>query len=118
MREFNLKRQMNYNDITADIGDLCTHCGRSTAWGSGNSLYIDRCPSGADAGLMLGEAEIIITVEGYICRECRVMDCDICSAEVLDDYVLDGRVMCSDCHDKEAEKGTCNCLDHMKPKGE
>ena len=96
MREFNLKRQMNYNDITADIGDLCTHCGRSTAWGSGNSLYIDRCPSGADAGLMLGEAEIIITVEGYICRDCRVMDCDICSAEVLDDYVLDGRVMCPD----------------------
>ena len=106
------------SEITVDIRDRCTHCGRSTAWGSGNGLYIDRCPSGADAVLLLGDEEITITVEGYLCRDCRAMDCDICGAEVLDDYTLDGRVMCPDCHDKEAEKGTCNCLDHMEQKGE
>ena len=123
------------SEITVDIGDRCTHCGRSTAWGSGNGLYVDRCPSGADAVLLLVSGfnydgykklfkqeldieEIFVTVEGYLCRDCRAMDCDICGAEVLDDYTLDGRVMCPDCHDKEAEKGTCNCLDHMEQKGE
>lgn len=105
---------MNKNlNINIDIGDLCTHCGRDTAFGSGNVLFVDRCDSGSDAVLVLGDQSFNISVDGYLCRDCRVMDCDICSAEVLDDYVLDGRTMCLDCHDKEAANGTCDCLDHM-----
>ena len=78
-----------------DIGNLCTHCGRDTRFGSvdaqGNELllYVNRIPSETD------------TKSGYMCAECRQMPCDKCGNMVLDDYEIledaQGSVVCSDC---------------------
>lgn len=40
-----------------DIGDECTHCGRSTAFGSG--LFVNRIPSTTE------------TADGYMCPDCQ-----------------------------------------------
>ena len=87
--------------ITVDIGDLCTHCGKDTAFGSGDLVWVDRCPSDYDAKLVFADKEFDVTIQGYLCVSCRSMDCDLCGVSVLDDYILDGRVICLDCANKE-----------------
>ena len=91
-------------NVSVDIGDLCTHCGRNTsAWsGDGPPLFVNRIPSDTDGTLILdrGEdvVEISVTVEGYMCEECQCVECDKCN-EMVTDYSISeaGEVLCSTC---------------------
>ena len=65
--------------ITVDIGDLCTHCGRSTAFGS--QLFVNRIEIEWDTATLVltgGDADVRISVEvdGYMCAECQLIKCD------------------------------------------
>ena len=57
-----------------NIGDTCVHCGRSTALGHSDMLFVDRIP--ADADLLDDDGNTIGTKEGYACRECIYVDED------------------------------------------
>ena len=57
-----------------NIGDTCVHCGRSTALGHSDMLFVDRIP--ADADLLDNDGNTIGTKEGYACRECIYVDED------------------------------------------
>ena len=58
-----------------DIGNLCTDCHRDTSFGSG--LFVNRIPS-------MTEDE-----DGYLCRECRMFDCDRCKRKIaVDEDIL------------------------------
>ena len=107
--------------IEIDIGDLCTHCGRDTSPNSGNLLWVNRIPSGGDGDIVAStevqlvlqggnpphedpphisiELPLVVEVNGYMCVDCQLIECDICHKMVLD-YELDGRVICSECMDK------------------
>lgn len=90
--------------LNIDIGDLCTHCGKDTSFGSGDLLFVNRIPSGADGKLELaGEVTIDVTIDGYMCVECQSIECDLCGEKVLE-YELDGRVVCMDCLEKEKQE--------------
>ena len=79
-----------------DIGTLCTHCGRDTAFGSvdekGNKVYlfVNRVPGDGDAELVLqggnppneNPKPIKVTVTGYICPECLAFECDSCDGMI------------------------------------
>ena len=85
--------------LVIDIGDRCTHCGRDTAFGSGELLFVNRIPSGADGRLILdggNDVEIGVDLNGWMCVECQQVECDHCGKMTLD-YTLDGTVICSDC---------------------
>ena len=56
-------------NITVDLENLCTFCGKDTSFGSG--LFVNRIPSDADAKLTLYGGRYHITVEGYMCIECQ-----------------------------------------------
>ena len=100
-------------DGIVNIGDLCTHCGRDTSFGSRDSngekllLFVNRIPSFTDGRLILAgwtedeegnESDITmdISLDGYMCPECQLLKCDTCK-ELTDDYVLDGKVTCRNC---------------------
>ena len=55
-----------------DIGDICVHCGRNTAYGHPDMLFVDRIP--ADADLLDDDDKPIGVREGYACRECIYLD--------------------------------------------
>ena len=59
-------------EIKVSIGDLCTHCGESTARGTGR--FINRIPSGTEATLVLTDGDldvsISVSVDGYMCARC------------------------------------------------
>ena len=57
-----------------NIGDTCVHCGRSTALGHSDMLFVDRIP--ADADLLDNDGNPIGVKEGYACRECTYVDED------------------------------------------
>ena len=57
-----------------NIGDTCVHCGRNTALGHSDMLFVDRIP--ADADLLDDDGKPIGTKEGYMCRECQFVDDD------------------------------------------
>ena len=57
-----------------NIGDTCVHCGRSTALGHSDMLFVDRIP--ADADLLDDDGKPIGVKEGYACRECTYVDED------------------------------------------
>ena len=57
-----------------NIGDTCVHCGRSTAYGHSDMLFVDRIP--ADADLLDNDGNPIGVKEGYACRECTYVDED------------------------------------------
>ena len=57
-----------------NVGDLCVHCGRSTALGHSDMLFVDRIP--ADADLLDDDGNPIGVKEGYACRECTYVDED------------------------------------------
>ena len=57
-----------------NIGDTCVHCGRSTALGHSDMLFVDRIP--ADADLLDNDDNPIGVKEGYACRECTYVDED------------------------------------------
>jgi len=86
-----------------DIGDLCTHCGRDTSFGSGESLFVNRIPSGADGTLILhggGDINISVELNGYMCVDCQSVECDECNEDVLDYYINDGQIICTDCQEE------------------
>ena len=57
-----------------DIGDICVHCGKNTAYGHPDMLFVDRIP--ADADLLDDDGNPIGVREGYACRECIYVDED------------------------------------------
>ena len=57
-----------------NIGDTCVHCGRNTALGHSDMLFVDRIP--ADADLLDNDGNPIGVKEGYACRECTYVDED------------------------------------------
>ena len=57
-----------------NIGDTCVHCGRNTAYGHSDMLFVDRIP--ADADLLDNDGSPIGVKEGYACRECTYVDVD------------------------------------------
>lgn len=62
--------------------DACVYCGRSTAFGSGNGLFVNRIPID----------------DGWGCAECSGFECDECGkqiyldTEVRVDFVDDNNV--------------------------
>ena len=100
--------------ITVDLGDLCTHCGRNTAFSPDPPhLFVNRIPSGADGTLILaggkdleiGEGltvDIPITVEGFMCVDCQMIECDRCGEMTLEYATIEDdngypSVVCDDC---------------------
>jgi hypothetical protein len=58
-----------------DIGNLCTHCGKDTSFGTG--MFVNRVPSGAEGRLILDGGDDVtmdVTLEGYMCPECLKED--------------------------------------------
>ena len=87
--------------LVIDIGDRCTHCGRDTAFGSGELLFVNRIPSGADGRLILAggdDVTIDVDLNGWMCAECQQVECDHCGKMTLD-YTLDDTIICADCSD-------------------
>lgn len=78
-----------------NIGDLCTHCLRDTAYGT--DLFVDRIPSGTEWSVTTGLADdITVDVNGWMCVDCYSLPCGVCG-ESTDDYTLrDGKVYCAD----------------------
>ena len=70
-----------------DIGDLCTHCGQDTSFGSG--LFVNRIPSSTD------------TENGYMCADCQSVECDQCGKLTLDYDIDNSEIICSDCSEIE-----------------
>lgn len=63
---------MNIAENYPSIVDPCVQCGRSTAFGSGNGLFVNRI--GAD--------------EGWMCAECAGYECDECGEVIgLDEEI-------------------------------
>ena len=80
-----------------DIGNLCTHCGKDTLELASSGM---RIASGADAKLTLSDAEIDIVVNGWMCVECREMECDRCGKMSYEYEILDKptpEVVCQHC---------------------
>lgn len=60
-----------------DIGDLCTHCGMETSFGT--SLFVNRIPSRTNGTLELKLTygwPLDVEVEGYMCPACQQLECD------------------------------------------
>ena len=94
--------------MNIDIGDLCTHCGKDTSFGSGEQLFVNRIPSGADGKLELAggeEVTIDVTIDGYMCVNCQLIQCDMCDGMVLEYDITNGDVVCMDCLEKEEKEG-------------
>ena len=92
--------------MNIDIGDLCTHCGKDTSLGSGEQLFVNRIPSGADGKLELaGEVTIDVTIDGYMCVNCQLIQCDMCDGMVLEYDLTNGDVVCMDCFGKDEQTG-------------
>ena len=87
-----------------DIGDLCTHCGRDTSFGSGELLFVNRIPSGADGKLILANAPedyyLDVELTGWMCAECQCVECDECGNKVLDYIMRETQIICEDCEVK------------------
>ncbi len=62
------------SDLTIDIGDLCTHCGRDTTFVNRNGLFVNRISSMADGRLILSGGDDVtldVDIDGYMCPECQ-----------------------------------------------
>ena len=95
--------------MKVDIGDLCTHCGRDTSFGSDELLFVNRIPSGADGllvfanGVTAEESGLIVSLEGYMCADCQSVECDKCGESTLDYEILDlpiPELLCENCLEK------------------
>lgn len=75
-----------------DVGSICVDCGKDTSMGSG--LFVDRIPS--DKVWSVNQI-FNIEVDGYLCRECQLIDCDNCENAVLYYKIVDGSIVCDDC---------------------
>ena len=68
-----------------DIGSLCTNCGRDTAMGNGNGLFVDRIPSDTD------------TQSGWLCVDCQLVECDNCGTETINYMFVVDSIVCESC---------------------
>ena len=66
-----------------NVGDQCIECKRSTSFGTG--LFVNRIPSMTD------------TMEGYLCHQCQLVECDKCGQGTLDYHLDDGFILCDNC---------------------
>jgi hypothetical protein len=57
---------MNHTENHVIVQDPCVHCERSTAFGAGNGLFVNRIP--AD--------------DGWACAECSGFECDECGETI------------------------------------
>ena len=65
-----------------DIKNKCVECLEDTSFGSGK--FVNRIPASNEE------------YEGYLCPDCRAVDCDICKELVLDEYeIIEGRLYCT-----------------------
>ena len=80
-----------------DIGDLCTSCHESTAFGSGR--FVNRIPS---IGAMDDDG---YSESGWMCEECQSEPCDRCGELSAGLWQLqDDEFVCGDCiTDEEME---------------
>ena len=95
------------SEITVDIGELCTHCFKDTSFSAKNGKRVNRIPSDADAKIVSDnelfdeEGNLIetrITIQGYMCPECRLIDCDTCGNPTLEtETTPQGMVVCAGC---------------------
>ena len=75
-----------------DVRSMCVDCGKDTALGSG--LFVDRIPS--DKIWSIND-RFEIEVDGYLCRDCQLLDCDKCGTGVLYYQLIDNSVICENC---------------------
>ena len=75
-----------------DVRCMCVDCGKDTALGSG--LFVDRIPS--DKIWSIND-RFEIEVDGYLCRDCQLLDCDKCGTGVLYYQLIDNSVICENC---------------------
>ena len=88
------------SNITVDIGELCTHCFEDTSFSAKNGKRFNRIPSDADAKIVSDNTDntISIGISGYMCPECRLIDCDTCGNPTLETEVTpQGMVICAGC---------------------
>ena len=86
--------------MTIDIGNECVECRNDTSFGSG--LFVNRIPASTDE------------LNGYLCPECQLMECDMCGEMVADYGGYDGMLVCDDCNpedEEEEEEETENKVD-------
>ena len=88
--------------------DICVGCAEDTSFGSGR--FVNRIP--ADGFAYCYETEEEIYVDGWLCWECREMDCDFCDNKTLEPQIINasGELMCEECDEK--------FITHYKEKGE
>ena len=106
------------SEITVDIGDLCTHCFEDTSFSAKNGKKVNRIPSVSDEKIMLDTQtfdkegnliEIPITIDGWMCAECRLIECDKCDTLSLEPEIIpdpetgEGMVISEDCYEKIKE---------------
>lgn len=65
------------------VVDPCVWCGRSTAFGSGEGLFVNRV--GADREELNGDGETIGYLDGWACPECAGYDCAECNEPIYVD---------------------------------
>ena len=97
--------------ITVDIGNLCTHCGRSTAFSPDPPhLFVNRIPSGASGMLYFASPDsdeyIEVGIEGFMCVDCQMIECDRCGEMTLEYATIEDdngypSVVCDDCEVKQ-----------------
>lgn len=86
-----------------DVGSICVGCGRDTCIGSG--LFINRIPSDK---IWSVNQSFDIEVDGYLCRDCQLVDCDHCGDAVFGYVIIDGSIVCDDCLENEKDCENCN----------
>ena len=76
--------------------DTCVYCFEDTSFGTG--LFVNRIP--ADNEVYVEDLEGEVVIDGYMCWECREMDCDFCSNTTLEPECINasGQLMCEDCN--------------------
>lgn len=65
------------------VVDPCIWCARSTAFNSGNGLFVNRI--GADREELNGDGETIGYIDGWACPECAGYDCHECDKPIYVD---------------------------------
>ena len=76
--------------MTIDIGNECVECRNDTSFGSG--LFVNRIPASTD------------DLNGYLCPDCQLMECDMCGEMVADYGGYDGMLVCDDCNPEDEEE--------------
>lgn len=78
--------------------DICVGCAQDTSFGSGR--FVNRI--GADGVAWCYEIDDYVEVDGWLCWECREIDCDFCNNTTLEPQIINasGQLMCEECDEK------------------